>query len=129
MNLKPEVSLGVGLATAAVVGGVYVNALPTLAEVRISKPQDQDLEAARKVAAWTSAAIVGGISLLAKDPTVFIVGGAMVIITDWWYRHANVVNPMWGKATVGAALGSAGPVTEQAAPDDFGYTDDMVSVG
>lgn len=91
--LKPEVSLGVGLATAAVVYGVYSTALPTVADIRTADVGNEDAASAEKSAAWMSAAVVGGISLIAKDPTVFILGGTMIVALSWWYKHANAVNP------------------------------------
>lgn len=126
-TLKPEVSLGVGLATAAIVGAVYFNATPTLAEVRVGRPGDDDLDAARKVAAWTSGGVVAAISLLAKDPTVFILGAGMTVALDWWYRHANNVDPRSGKASTGAALAvDNGAPTQQDDPGAFpGYADDI----
>jgi hypothetical protein len=99
MALKPEVSLSVGLSTAALVYAVYSNATPPIADIRVAKPNDVDIESSRKLAAWTSAGVVGGISLIAKDPTVFILGGTMVVILDWWHRHANMVNPITHTAT------------------------------
>lgn len=98
MALKRETSLGVGLATAAVVWGVYNSALPSIAEARVAKPHDQDLAAAERTATWTAAAIVGGISLIAKDPTVFVMGGTMVVALAWWHRHSNAYNPAMGTA-------------------------------
>lgn len=100
MALKREVSLGVGLATAALVWGVYNSALPSIAEARVSAPSDNDLNAAERTATWTSAAVVAGVSLLAKDPTVFVLGGAMVVVLAWWHRHSNMVNPMTGLANI-----------------------------
>jgi hypothetical protein len=99
MALKREVSLGVGLATAALVWGVYNTALPSVADVRVGEPQDRDIAASERTATWTSAAAVAGVSLLAKDPTVFIIGGAMVVTLAWWHRHANHFNPSLGSAT------------------------------
>lgn len=96
--LKPEVSIGVGLATAAVVYGVYTTALPNVADVRSLPQGTNDTVAAEKTAAWMSAAVVGAISLIAKDPTVFILGGSMVVALSWWYKHANTVNPEFGMA-------------------------------
>lgn len=96
--LKPEVSIGVGLATAAVVYGVYTTALPSIADVRSLPSQTGDTVAAEKTAAWMSAAVVGAISLIAKDPTVFILGGSMVVALSWWYKHSNTVNPEFGMA-------------------------------
>lgn len=94
MGLKPDVSLTVGLATGALVWSIYQKALPSLPDIRVGKPNDPEIEGSRKAAAWTAAGTVGAISLIAKDPTIFIVGGAMVIAADWWTRHANNRNPM-----------------------------------
>lgn len=112
--MKPEVSLPASLATGAVVWGIYSNALPTLPDVRVGKPNDPDIDGARKAAAWTAAATVAGISLIAKDSTIFIVGGFMVIAADWWFRHANAKNPMIGGITPGGeavALQDVNPST------------------
>lgn len=94
---KPEVSLGLGLATGAVVYGTYQHFVPNQADVRVGKPGDETLEKARKQAAWFSAAIVGGISLIAKDPTIFIIGGSMVVALDWATRSNNWTNPLSGR--------------------------------
>lgn len=100
MALKREVSLGVGLATAALVWGVYNVALPTVADARVSPPDDGDLRAAERAATWASAAAVAGVSLLSQDPTVFIIGGSMVIVMAWWHRHSNHNDPSMGSSVI-----------------------------
>lgn len=126
MPLKPEVSIPVGLATAAVVYAVYSNATPSITEIRAAKPMDSDVEASRKLAAWTSAGIVGGVSLIAKDPTIFILGASMVVVLDWWHRHANAVDPMTGRATAVNNRGGTLPVeTQQTNPEMYAYAGDM----
>lgn len=107
--LKPEVSLGVGLATAAMVFATYSAALPANADVRVAQPDNSDIQASRKLAAWTSAGVVGAVSLIAKDPTVFVIGGAFVIILDWWHRYADAVNPLISKVA-----GSTGKAKTEA---------------
>lgn len=94
--LKPETSVMVGLATAAVVFGIYTNALPPVVDIKDGEPGDEMIGSTEKTAAWMSAAAVGAISLITKDPTVFVLGGSMVIGMSWWNRHANEVNPQWG---------------------------------
>lgn len=98
MALKPEMSLTVGLATATVVYGIYSNALPPIADVRTVPENQPDVDAAEKSAAWMSATVVAGISLLARDMTVFVVGGAMVIALSWWNKHASAVIPELSRA-------------------------------
>jgi len=122
--LKPEVSIGVALATGAIVAGVYFNALPPLTDVRVAPRQNRDVGASRKAAAWTAAGVTAAISLIAKDPTVFVVGAGMTVVMDWWYRHADAVDPRSGKASVVSALAavsSPGPSVDEPAPmtDDF----------
>ena len=98
MALKAETSLTVGLATAAVVYSVYSNALPTVADIRVGEPGDEHIARAEKLAAWTAAGVVAGVALIAKDPTVFVMGGSMVVALSWWHQHANMVNPLTGMA-------------------------------
>jgi len=97
---KPEVSLGIGLATAALVWGIYNSALPSIAEARVTEQSDRDLAAAERTATWTSAAVVSGVALISKDMTVFILGGAMVVGLAWMHKHANLVHPEVGRATM-----------------------------
>ncbi len=40
-----------------------------------------------------AAAVVGGVSLIAREPLVFILGGSMIIGLSWWHRQAHSVNP------------------------------------
>lgn len=98
MALKPEISLGVGLATATVVYGIYMNALPPVVDLRATPANDDQVASTEKAAAWTAAAVVAGISLIAKDATVFIIGGGMIVALSWWNKHANMVNPEFGLA-------------------------------
>lgn len=121
--MKSDTSIIAGLSVAALVYAVYSNATPSVADIRVAKPHDPDIEASRKLAAWTSAGIVAGVSLIAKDGTIFVMGGVMVIALDWWHRHANEVNPMLARATAPNAI----PVeTQESDPNAYGYDDAVV---
>jgi hypothetical protein len=110
----------VGLATAAVVYGVYTTALPSVADIRTTPQNNADVESTEKTAAWMSAAVVGGISLIAKDATVFILGGAMILGLSWWYKHADTVNPEFHVAFPrGDDLPEQFDETEMAAAEDY----------
>lgn len=117
IGLKPEISLPVGLATAALVYGIYSNATPPLTDIRAGKPNDPTIDSSRKFASWTAATVVAGISLIAKDPTIFVLGGSMVVVMDWAHRHGNWVSPVTGKAAVPANAGQAGLSGDYA--DDY----------
>ena len=41
--------------------------------------------------------MVAGISLLAQDPAIFIVGGSMVAVLDFTSRHSSAVHPQTGQ--------------------------------
>lgn len=119
MALRSEVSIGMGLAVAALVYGVYSNVTPNMADIRAAEPGNGDVDSTRKQAAWMSAGVVSGVSLIAKDPTIFVIGGSMVIALDWFHRHANEVDPRTGRAAV---LPEA-----DDGMDDMGASDDQAA--
>ncbi len=109
MPLKNETSLMVGLATAAGVWGIHQNMLPSIADIRLGPVGDLDIDDSERAATITAMALVGGISLMAKDWTVLIIGGSAAIAMAWLTRHANTVDPRTGSATT--------PATEAGMPD------------
>jgi hypothetical protein len=94
MPLKPEASLGVGLATAGLVFAIHSQATPSIADIRVGQPNDDHIYGSEKAATWMSVGVVAAISLVAKDPTIFIIGGAATVAMAWWTRHGNVLNPL-----------------------------------
>jgi len=113
--MKPEVSLGMGLATGVLVWSIYQHAMPSLVDHRVGDPDDPNAAKAERAATWTAAGAVAGISLLARDPTVFVIGGAMVVVLSFWHRHANMVNPLTGRATTPGP--GVVPAAEEVDPD------------
>jgi hypothetical protein len=97
---RAEVSIGMGLATAAIATAVFNLTLPSLAEVRVTEQNDPQLSAAERTATWVAAGVVTAVSLLSQDPTVFVLGGVTVIALAWMHRHANMVHPEVGTATM-----------------------------
>lgn len=117
--LKPEASIAVGLATATVVYGLFSVSSPSIADIRSLDAHNGDIDASERMAGWTAAGTVAAISLIAKDPTVFVIGGGMVIAMSWWHRHANAVLPATGRASNSgpASLADATPrVLQDEAP-------------
>lgn len=121
--LKPDQSLIASLAVISATYAIYSNGLPSIADIRTAQPGNQDIDSSERSAAWMAAGVVGLVSVLAKDPTVFILGGATVIGLSWWYRHANMVNPDFGKAVADYARPTSS-VTAQAEADATS-TDDV----
>lgn len=104
--LKQENALITGLATAAVVFAVYQTHMPTVAGVRASAPGNKHIDASRKGSAIIATGMVAAISLIARDPTVFLIGGGAVIAADLAHRLANATDNQSGKL----------PGPDQAAP-------------
>lgn len=104
MSMKPEVSIGMGLAVGAMVGLIYTHAMPSLIDHRVGDPEDDIARKAERTAAITSAIVVTGTALIAKDPTVFVIGGSILIGFSLWHKHANLVQPLTGRATAPPAM-------------------------
>lgn len=83
---KPEVSIGLALATGVLVFSIHQRGLPSMADQRASDMGDETLDTVRKQNLWLSAGVVSAISLIAKDPTIFIVGGGLAVVLDWLNR-------------------------------------------
>lgn len=100
MALDRKTSVGVGLATMAAVWVIYQNKLAPMVDVRANGSNDPDVSASEKTARWTSAVVVGGVSLLAQDMTVFIMGGTAIVLESWAHRHANCYDPSQGGVVI-----------------------------
>lgn len=87
----------VGLFTAAGVYLIFNNALPNVTDIRGAMPHNNDVEKARKTAAWEAAGLVGLVFLVARDLNSYIISGAALVGIDLMYKHANAVHPATGK--------------------------------
>jgi len=92
-QLNRQTSVGVGLATAALVYGIYDQTVPRTVDIRVQQAGDRDLAAAEKNARWISGAAVLVVSLITMDATVFVLGATMVVALSWSKRHANYCQP------------------------------------
>lgn len=98
--LKPEVSIPVALATGAVVVGTFQAMTPTNADQRTVTPGSRGadfLAGSEKTAFYVSVGIVGAVSLIARDPVPFWVGGAVAVALAWTHRYARELDPATGK--------------------------------
>ena len=119
--LKPEGSMMAGIATGALVYGIYSMNLGNLAQIHATPSGDGNARASRKKAAIEAVTAVAAISLLAKDVNVFILGGAITVLLDWHARHAVESHPDTGQLadnTGYVPAEQAYPVQEQAQPMD-----------
>src|SRR5687767_7548407 len=106
--MKPDVSIPVALATGAVVVGVFQAMTPTNADQRTVSPGTRGtdiLAGSERSAFFVSVGLVGGISLIAKDPVPFWVGGLVAVALAWTHRYAREVDPVSGRLA-GLAAGT-----------------------
>lgn len=99
MGLKPEASVLGGLAVAALVFGIHQQATPTQADIQALPQGTPDIDSAERKATWISVVTVSGISLLARDPGIFIIGSGATIAMALWTRHSN-----WSESIMGRYL-------------------------
>lgn len=116
MALKPEYSVMGGIALATMVFAVHQQATPSQADIQALPAGTADIDSAEKKATWLSAGAVSVVSLLAKDPTMFVIGSGMVIAMAFWTRHSNYVEGVAGKFMSPAENTSAGVEMEETQP-------------
>lgn len=120
-RLKPDSATTVGLLTAAGVVLIYQNALPSVADIRVAPANDDDLDKARKHAAWVSAALIGIVFVVARDLNSYMISGAALVGVDYLYKHNNAYNAgsgklegQYGKADISDAVVHPMPSYEEA---------------
>lgn len=121
MALKPEAGVLAGLAVMGVVFAVHQQATPSQADIQALPAGTPDIDIAEKKATWLSVGIVSGISLLAKDPTIFVMGSAATVGMALWTRHSNYAESIGGRylspsEAMQAGTGNTGPAPVETEP-------------
>jgi hypothetical protein len=91
-GLKPSEEIMAASFSVATVVAVYGNYTAKVNDLKADGPDHQNHRDSQR-AALVSGAIVSGIALLAKSPTVFIVGGATILLEHVMRAHANYTMP------------------------------------
>jgi hypothetical protein len=119
--LKPPEAVSIGLAEAAAVYVIYQAMLPNHADIASAPAHDKTIEAGRKKAAWTSAALIGFVFLITQDLNAFWISGLALTGIDLMTKHANGVNPATGKLTPAPGSSITGQAMEPAADNDTAF--------
>lgn len=109
-----------GIATIALVVGVYQAFPGPVSVVHATPAHDINVAASLRKAGWFSVILVGGITLLAKDANVAILGGATIIAEELSYRHAHMSSNLTGQLEVH-------PSDYQQAGQSFSASDQQTS--
>jgi hypothetical protein len=102
-RLQPDSATSVGILTAIGVYLIYTNSLPNAADVRLAPANNEDIDSARKGAAWKSAALITLVFVVARDLNSYIISGAALVGIDYMYKHHNAIEPATGKLDAGAS--------------------------
>jgi len=89
IRLKASDELIVTVTGVTLVYAIFSNSLPPLADIRADQPGNVNTHKSTKMAAITSAAVIGSLAIISKSPTVFTVGGAMILFETWKNHFAN----------------------------------------
>lgn len=89
VRLKASEELIVAATGITLVFAIYNNGLPNFADIRADQPGNVNTHKSTKMAAITSTAAVGSLALIAKSPSVFIIGAATILFETWKYHFAN----------------------------------------
>lgn len=127
MALTREGSIGVGLASAGLVVAIHMKAAPTSPDIRAANPNDPHIAGSERMATWTSVIAVSAISLIARDPTVFIIGGATAVVMAWWSRVDNTMNPLTILTSQEGMVGADAQQVPVATNEDVDYPDDFAA--
>ena len=101
-DLKPGEQLIAATFGVTAVVGIFATMTHNAADVRgdnVNGSNNPTVHGSIRSASLTSLAIVSGIALLAKSPSVFVTGGASIVILAVANMHANTVSSVSGKPT------------------------------
>jgi hypothetical protein len=89
ISLKPSDEIIVGATGITLVYAIFSQSLPPHCDIRADKPGNVNTHKSTKMAAITSTAVIGSLSLLSRSKSVFVVGAAMIVFETWKYHFAN----------------------------------------
>lgn len=119
MKLKPSESVIVATLVALGVLMIFGNTAPNTADIKASAPggaASLNTHKSIKTAVYEAAALVVGVAVLARDPAVYVVGGAITAFEGWKGYHANSVDSATGAVVAPGAntTGQPTPTLNQA---------------
>jgi hypothetical protein len=98
-GLKPSEGIVAASFAVAAVVGIFSMHAPNLADVRGDAANNDNTRRSVRSAVLTSIAVISGISLLAKSPEVYILGGLTIAVEGFQFAHANTLSKDTGKVT------------------------------
>jgi hypothetical protein len=126
-RLAPDSATTVGILTAMGVYLIYNDALPNGTDIRAAAPHDDDVDRARRHAAWISAGLVASVFLVARDLNSYIISGAALVGIDYFYKHQNATHPVTGRLDAGQQLSAVPGEAGAYSLPDYSAGDDALT--
>jgi len=108
--LKPNEELMVSTVAVGAVIGVYSGFLPSVADVAAGSTPGQSsakqVHGSVRQAVIASETLIAGMAVLAKSPTLYVVGTTANIVLAWHYHTANAKSPATGQVSQAGTPGS-----------------------
>lgn len=103
LSLKPNEELMVSSLAVGAVIGIYTGFLPTVADVSAGSTPGQSshtqVHGSVRQTVIAAETVVAGLAVLAKSPTLYVVGTVANVLLAWHYHTANAKHPLTGKVT------------------------------
>ena len=116
-DLKPSEELMVGTVAVGAVAAIYQGFLPNIADIAAGSTPGQasanQVHGSVRQAVIASETVVAGLAILAKSPTLYVIGTTANVLLAWHYHFANAKNPVTGKLSGPSSQGQ--PSQNQAA--------------
>lgn len=110
--LKPSEELMTSSLAVGAVVGIYDTFLPPVAQVAAGTVPGQasHAQAHRGVrqAAVAAETVIAGLAVLAKSPTIYVVGTIANVLLAWHFHVANAQNPVTGGLGAASGYGRGG---------------------
>lgn len=109
-GLKPSDELMASSLAVGAVTGIYSGFLPAVADVSAGstpgQKSAQQVHGSIRQAAIAAETVVAGLAVLAKSPTIYVVGTVANVLLAWHYHVANARHPVTGKIGADSQQGS-----------------------
>jgi hypothetical protein len=111
-----ELGVLVGLVNTV----IFLHFMPPVSDIKTVPQNNPDIESSERTALMVTTAFTLLVAGFARSWDTFLVGGAVIVGTDFAFKHANAVNPTTGKMTTqpeNAGLDNVHPLPDYASPD------------
>ena len=104
-RLKPEGSYVAGIAVAGGVWAIYNMSVGPMSTAHASDSNHPANESSRKKAGYMAFIFVAGLTVIAKDANIGLLGFGSIVALEVTYRHAIMASPVTGKMVPPAGSG------------------------